>query len=336
MLGLALVALFGCGCSSAHPASQRSELAQSGGGEDGLGTYASAADGSACQLSNGVAGHECAGACIDLSSDTSHCGSCSARCSARAACSGGACVDPALSPPPIDATSELATTSAISCEGAGGQARARCGDACCDVQSDPAHCGSCAVRCPTGAVCSAGQCQDVVGELDGLRWEFPCDNNSYGSHVCGCAARINRTMKVPGAGAGLYNVRLRFRGVVESNVYPNASPAGGRDEAARFFVTGSTPTNVTNVYALAVDQPAQKCFLNAERSVYLTGIDYTVTITVQAGSLLTLSADSVDRRQLVNRDDKNHPIIPAGVPPAPNAFDGQFIQMDVVSVVARH
>jgi hypothetical protein len=43
----------------------------------------------------------------------------------------------------------------------------------------------------------------------------------------------------------------------------------------------------------------------------------------------------VDGFQLANRDAAGNPIVIAGVPPAPTAFDGQFIQMEVLSVTPR-
>src|SRR6185437_8749975 len=46
-------------------------------------------------------------------------------------------------------------------DGAGGACsapRARCGDACVDVGSDPSNCGGCGVACAAGATCVEAQC----------------------------------------------------------------------------------------------------------------------------------------------------------------------------------
>ena len=40
----------------------------------------------------------------------------------------------------------------------------------------------------------------------------------------------------------------------------------------------------------------------------------------------------LDALQIQNVDADGAPIVPSGVPPAPDAYDGQFIQMDVVAV----
>jgi hypothetical protein len=50
---------------------------------------------------------------------------------------------------------------------------------------------------------------------------------------------------------------------------------------------------------------------------------------------LTLQADSLDALQIRNIDENGAPIVVPDVPPAPDAYDGQFVQMDVLSVLGR-
>ena len=61
-------------------------------------------------------------------------------------------------------------------------------------------------------------------------------------------------------------------------------------------------------------------------------IDYQETVRASGGATFTLSAQSIDDGQIKNRDDSSTPIPVPGVPPFPATYDGQFIQMDVVSV----
>jgi hypothetical protein len=93
---------------------------------------------------------------------------------------------------------------------------------------------------------------------------------------------------------------------------------------------------LTYVYKLEVSSPAQTYFLNAgasniERS---WALDYVRNIKVNAGATLTLSADAVDAAEIKNIDNTQAgvPLIIPGVAPAPEPYNGQFVQMDVLSV----
>jgi hypothetical protein len=92
-----------------------------------------------------------------------------------------------------------------------------------------------------------------------------------------------------------------------------------------------------NIYSLEVGAPAATYYLNAGQSGprRCFPIDYTETIPMQGATTLTLIGDPVDGVQIINVDDAGKPNVVPDVPPAPAAFDGQFIQMDVVSVVPR-
>ncbi|MFH1807147.1 MAG: hypothetical protein ABIJ09_00275 [Pseudomonadota bacterium] len=69
---------------------------------------------------------ECAGTCVDLDTDLSHCGTCELSCSG---------VSPAC-----------------------------CGRGCVDTDSDPAHCGNCTTSCHPGISCVGGQCVDACAD----------------------------------------------------------------------------------------------------------------------------------------------------------------------------
>jgi hypothetical protein len=71
---------------------------------------------------------------------------------------------------------------------------------------------------------------------------------------------------------------------------------------------------------------------NAEKVGHYTfPIDYQVTIPVRAGATVTMGAYDSNDVAIANHQH----FVVAGVPPAPQAFDGQFFQLDVVSVKAH-
>ncbi|MDH5493937.1 MAG: hypothetical protein OEY14_18445, partial [Myxococcales bacterium] len=76
----------------------------------------------------------CAGGCVDLSVDGTHCGACDAPCGAVEVCFAGGC---------------QAGCPAGTIECAGG---------CVDSSRDPLHCGGCESPCASGESCTAGVC----------------------------------------------------------------------------------------------------------------------------------------------------------------------------------
>ena len=173
--------------------------------------------------------------------------------------------------------------------------------------------------------------EDVAAALRGLRWEMPCKPGHRGPF---CSAAVQKpvvTATLAGDPARQYDVTLRFRGVVEWEPY-----AGGTSEAP-WYIGGQPDNGINNVYQLGISQPAQVFYLNAPGKNDSLGrvwsIDYQKTIRVQGGAKVTLSADAQDGNLVSNLDDKGAPLVIPAVPPAPAPFDGQFIQMDVVSVV---
>ena len=70
--------------------------------------------------------------CIDLSTDSRHCGDCATACPSGGACADGAC--------------QCAENLTF------------CNGECVDTQSNLSHCGGCDMACPPGALCNVGQC----------------------------------------------------------------------------------------------------------------------------------------------------------------------------------
>lgn len=65
---------------------------------------------------------------------------------------------------------------------------------------------------------------------------------------------------------------------------------------------------------------------------YVSLIDYEATVPMQAGTVVTLTANPVDAYEWANEDVNGNPVVVPGVPLYPNPYDGQFVQMGVVSV----
>ena len=83
--------------------------------------------------------------CLNLQTDSQHCGTCTTACTGNNECKAGSC----------------------SCKP--GFANCAEGSSGCetDLQSDAAHCGACGTACPAGNECRAGACACGAGEVYG-------------------------------------------------------------------------------------------------------------------------------------------------------------------------
>jgi hypothetical protein len=102
----------------------------------------------------------CGEACVDLQTNTSHCGVCNHPCPPEAHCRNGSC--------------ETCPSS-----------QQLCGEACVDLQTDTSHCGACNQTC-TGGTCRDSQCLCPRGTAlcEGLCknvWEYLVDRNHCGA-----------------------------------------------------------------------------------------------------------------------------------------------------------
>lgn len=171
-------------------------------------------------------------------------------------------------------------------------------------------------------------CEPIVTALSGLRWEIPC-----GEHlaVSACNAQdpepVVATMQ--GVPDGLYDVTLRFRGVIELESY-TPMPASGT------WVKGATPANDgNNIYSLTISDPPATYYLNAgEHLPYCQVLDEEHAVQIRGGATVTLFATAYDGGQVTNVDENGEPLVVPGVSPAPEPYDGQFVRMDVVDIQA--
>lgn len=171
---------------------------------------------------------------------------------------------------------------------------------------------------------------DVAGDLDGLRWDLPCIADTS-PELCTTAATVSSMATLTGTPGTTYAVTIHLRGVIEPKTYTGGTRDG-------YFQTDGTPAGDTaNIYRLTVSAPAAVHYVNAgttrlSSELYCETIDYTATIFADAGATVTLEAESLDELQIQNRDLNGDPLVIADVPPAPEPFDGQFIQLDVTDV----
>jgi hypothetical protein len=186
--------------------------------------------------------------------------------------------------------------------------------------------------------------------IDGTRWEVPCGTLTSNSETCtnypagktSCPAggnyNLDRTVTFGGARGTFYDVAVRIRGVVEPKPY-----RGGMSDGMHFYVGGQPVTTgedgVYNTYSITVSSPAQSYYLNYDEGKgvghYVFTIDHMKTIRIEGGAtvkFLGLDTNCSTIRNCVKTGPNCTPYIVPDVPPAPKAFDGQYIQLDVVSV----
>ncbi len=208
-----------------------------------------------------------------------------------------------------------------------------CADGCVDPSRDQANCGGCAVACNAASACE-GACVEVAASLVAFRIEQRCTNGD--SPYCETnGAPSSKIALLKGTQGKAYDLTLRFRGIVEQKKYDGASAAAATGTRANFFGSGGTPAQDNwNVYSLLVPEPAVTLRLNRGTSGndYVDRIDYTATIRAAARATLTLAVAPIDNREAKNRDNGGQTLVVPVIPPAPNAFDGQFVQIDVTGV----
>ncbi len=174
--------------------------------------------------------------------------------------------------------------------------------------------------------------------LDGFRFEFPCkepmpENPKQGADgtsaiATGDPAKTDQftVQKEFGGEKGKrYKVTLRFRGVVEPMMYKDGEQVGD------YFYIGGEKNNATyNVYQISLSEPKQHYFLNRQDKVghQIFTIDYSQTIEIAGGATITLHGNGQNGRLITNFKK----LVVSDVPPAPAAYNGQFIQINVVDV----
>jgi hypothetical protein len=174
--------------------------------------------------------------------------------------------------------------------------------------------------------------------IDGFRFEFPCRDpmpetpkpgaDCFSGLVKGDPMKTDNFTVVKqfgGEPGKRYKVTLRFRGVVEPMMYK------GGEQVGEYFYIGGEKNNATyNVYQVSVSSPKSHYFLNRQDKVghQIFTIDYTQTIEIDGGATITFFGDGQNGRLISNFKK----LVVPGIAPAPEPFNGQFIQVNVVDV----
>lgn len=176
-----------------------------------------------------------------------------------------------------------------------------------------------------------------LGPIEGFRVDIPCKGKRYGANLCtydpaALPERLSVERAVGGSPGVQYRVKAHVRALVEPMRYVkqggvSASSATDAPEP----ITGAAPgVLVFRSYALATTRPASLTYLNAfhdiEHDVY--AIDYDLELTVEGGSRIRLLI--ADGNDIAVGNEKGVKV--PDVAPFPEAYDGQFIQVDFAPV----
>jgi hypothetical protein len=178
--------------------------------------------------------------------------------------------------------------------------------------------------------------------LDGFRWEIPCKGSTFVVDPPYCdwdPKFFSQDYQVPvdfrGAPGVTYDVTLRVRGVIEARTYlGDDGQVVPQVTQAPYFLVGGKPDpkhNDFNDYYISVASPKQIYYLNAFHETgadIIYKVDYEATIRVDAGSRIILGGHDDASQSEVDNYAK---LVVPDIPPAPAPFNGQFIQLDVVS-----
>jgi hypothetical protein len=190
----------------------------------------------------------------------------------------------------------------------------------------------------SGCASTASPEKPDVAALSGLRLEVPCADHFNQDTECHwprallqpaasdwkLKQEISRTL--PADPRVVYDVTFRVRGVVEPKNF-----TGGEVRYAHLQSGGTAVKNDYNFYNLEISEPHALFTLNRnEEKVghYTFPIDYTFTVPVRGGAAVKIGAYDSNDVAIANHQ---HHVVP-GADPAPEPFDGQFFQVDVIAV----
>lgn len=183
------------------------------------------------------------------------------------------------------------------------------------------------VSVPGGAA-QASICEAVASGLSGARWNLPCIE-AVNEQTCSSAGVSTQDITIAGDALRQYDVRLRFRGVLEYRSYTGGEPAGSTPQ----WYAGGAPSctgNPFTIVALQVSAPAVTYHVNNGPETNVTHVlDYEQTLVVQGGATVTLFSNGCDGQQVSNHQGN---VVP-GLDTQP--YDGQYLRMDVLSVARR-
>ena len=117
------------------------------------------------------------------------------------------------------------------------------------------------------------------------------------------------------------------RHAVHDRARPHADRHAGRRAGSHLRHRPPLPWR-GRAQGLTISDPPQTYYINAgttraANALYAEVIDYTQTVAAHAGATVTLAADPLDALEIQDIDANGAPL---------DAFDGQFVDMTVLSV----
>jgi hypothetical protein len=172
----------------------------------------------------------------------------------------------------------------------------------------------------------------VDADLPVVRLDVQCEQNDCNTRTCVGPNSATTMQMMSGTTSVTYDVTIRVRGVVELCGYDGGTTNG-------YWTVGGTPdSSAFNAFALEVSDPPGIYYLNTgpPNNQWCVGLDYERTIPVQGGATLTVSMSDTNNCTTKNlAEGSTTPIVIPGIPPAPDAFDGQFVQIDAVDIIPQ-
>jgi hypothetical protein len=164
-----------------------------------------------------------------------------------------------------------------------------------------------------------------------LRIESPCTGGGCTPTTCASDNEQLGTVGFEAEPGVVYDVTLRVRGVMQLVPYAGGTTTG-------YYNEGGVPqSDLIATVELQISDPPLTAWLNAGPSEVQSCelVDFEHTLPIAAGATITLHRLDGNGCQALNVDGSGTPIVIPDIPPAPEAFDGQFVQLDGVSAVAR-
>jgi len=172
--------------------------------------------------------------------------------------------------------------------------------------------------------------EDPIADIDNLRVELECLGTGTADVNCYTTDVDEESTTIDGEAGTTYDVTIRLRGVVEQKTYADYTSSEGK------WIEGGTPDGGTfNIFRLQVSSPDKTYYMNSGASGFdeCFLLDIQKIIVMDDGAVLTLLADAGgDNLGTINMDGDDEPIIVTGVSPYTYAFNGQFVQIDVVDI----
>lgn len=339
---LAVIAVFGLGCSS-EPAAENAGEGGSGGalstaGASGLGGKAGASATGGNGATGGAAGTTASGGTTSAGR-----GGTNASGGTNANAGAGGSADAPAAGGSAGASGRGGSAGSSAGSGATGSA----GGASAGSAGSAGTGGEAGSSGGAGSGGSAGT-SEVASSLNGLRVDDPCagtpttENGAVCQHVMLTQAggfKSAKTATIAGTAGVTYDVTLRIRGIVEpTNISGGMRPStttfqymGMAFRTEPFTVGGTVQSPDYAQWHIHVASPAQELYLNdyQKSGHYIFELDYEITVPMAANTEVTLDATDSNERQIVNYEGYALDDIPGSM------NHGQFVQIDVIAVAPR-